>query len=186
VLDPDGVLMRVIDIYPLSIYVGFPAGLYWVAVGKTFADAERKRAQDSHAPGVKKKTFVCSAVLAVALLGVLFAEQYLIDVLGSSRRNDCYFALMLLCPVIFSLVLSWNVNCKHASCLRRMSTVIYCTHVAAGTVIGFALRKLGMNTDRLLVALCLYVATVACCAVLSLLIDKLSEKKHLTWLGYLR
>jgi hypothetical protein len=53
-------------------------------------------------------------------------------------------------------------------------------------VIGFALRKLGMNTDRLLVALCLYVATVASCAVLSLLIDKLSEKKHLAWLGYLR
>lgn len=185
VLDPEGLVMRVIEAYPLSIYVGFPAGFYWIAVGKSFADAQKKDAQD--APGENKisKT-VINALLAVLLFGVLFCEQILIDRLGSSWRNDCYFTLMLLCPVLFSLVLSWNAKCRHASRMRRMSTVIYCSHVAAGTVFGFVLRKLGADTDGILVSLLVYLVTIVCCAVLSLVIDKLSEKKHLGWLRYLR
>ena len=184
VLDPDGILMRVIEAYPLSIYVGFPAGLYWVAVGKTFADIQRRREED--ADSGNKTGAVIGITLAVMLFILLFCEQGLIDKLGSSYRNDCYFTLMLLCPVLFCLVLMWKVKTKRGACMRRMSTVTYCSHMMISTVLGFVLRRLRVSTDGILVSLCVYIVTVVCCVVLSLLIDKLSEKKHFHLLGYLR
>ncbi len=181
-LEPDGLVISLIGLYPESIYVGFPAGLFWIAVGKAFADAQKKRTSPP-ASGNRGRVLIL-AIAAAALFCVLFGEHHLIEVLGSSRRNDCYFALMPLCPVLFYLILSWKAECSHSITIRHMSTVIYCSHVAAGTVIGFVLRKLGVATDAASVSLCVYIATAASCAVLSLLIDKLSEKKHLGWLGY--
>ncbi len=177
VLDADGIVMQMIEAYPASIYNSFPSAVYWIAAGKLMADSECER---------DRLTLKVSAAVGVLMFALLFLEHFMIAQLGSSYRNDCYFSLMLLCPAIFSLVLGWRVECKYSLKMRSLSTVMYCSHVGIGTVIGYVLRKIGLSTDAAGIALCVYMMTVAGCVVVWMLIERCKSYRYLRFLKYLR
>ena len=57
------------------------------------------------------------------------------------NTDDCYFTLMLFCPILFVLVLKNNFVFKSRFRVREQSVILYVFHGTAGRIIGFLLKK---------------------------------------------
>ena len=113
----------------------------------TAAKAERgenitdSSAKSSHAAGLSK---LCGmgigarrAVLAagaVLSMGLLYIEYFIIDHIGCSVDNDCYFALLPLCIFTFLFLETFRGGVRGGVVMRKMSTVIYCMHASVASV----------------------------------------------------
>ena len=175
-LQESNIIVSFLNFYPTNIYLSFPASIVWISIGKIVAEHLE----------ILKEIQLSKKLIATGIgLILLFAEHFVISGYNLSNANDCYFALLLLAPVLFSVILS--VDCKQsvfAKKLRIISTVMYCSHLAAGQVLGFLLEKLGFDTKTVFGASIVFVLAVVCCSGLALLIDRLKKYRYLNWLQY--
>ena len=59
---------------------------------------------------------------------------------------DCYFTLILLCPLIFLIVNRHSITFKSRIRVREISTIIYVVHGSCERIVGFALKKIPFET----------------------------------------
>ncbi|MBQ7133180.1 MAG: acyltransferase family protein [Ruminococcus sp.] len=163
------------NVYPYEIFNSFPVALIWVFFGKLFAQKYKDRKPFSY----KKIIYL---VLSTALL---FAEQMLITRFDCCRYNDCYFMLVLVCPIIFSLLLDWNLNLNCGKLLRVFSTVTYCLHASLRFVVKFAFEKCGYDIGVIPYSVYAFIIILSICAFASYLIYSLHKYRCLKWLRYL-
>ena len=105
-----------------------PGGLFWIAVGNFLA---RKP--------IHIKT-VALKISSVCLWMLVAVERYYIVKFGWQILDDCYFTLILLCPVIFLLVKQNSFTFKSSFRFREISTLIYVMHGSCGRVVGFIMK----------------------------------------------
>lgn len=153
-------------------YNNFVVGLFWVQMGKMFADA---RVRDGSVPD--RRPALVYTVVGLVLLGF---EQVIIDVTGASFTNDCYFALILAVPGIFALILRWNMSTSHAKEMRAVSTITYCFHGTCARVLGFVLGYFGFVDPGFIV----FVITLALSWFVCWAILRLEKRPHLGILRY--
>lgn len=117
----DTVLSAIIDKY-IDIFGGlvcsFPAAIFWVFVGKLFAEEK-----------IKLKSVPLLIILTVCSCAALFFEWKFVISLDGSYNNDSYFMLAPVCVLLFMSIIkirpfSWNKSV----CLKRASTIIYVVH----------------------------------------------------------
>lgn len=109
----------------------FPVAIFWIYVGKCFAQSEGKKCN-------KWMSLGCFLIS----LGGLYLEWYFVQRITGACTNDSY--IMLMPAAIFMFMCIQNINPlenRHGSDIRRASTVIYVTHGSLLPVIGFVLRK---------------------------------------------
>ena len=110
-------------------YTSFPVSFFWISVGCLFAKWR------------KAFKFPSLIVMLAASALLLAAERVLIVMCGLAVTDDCYFSLMLFCPVLFLLVRQCGFTLNSRFRIREISVLIYVTHGAVGRVIGFLLKK---------------------------------------------
>ncbi len=175
-LQDSNIIIAFLNFYPVNIYLSFPVSIIWISIGKIMAEHSRLLNEIS----MSKK--IVAAGIGLVLL---FVEHLIVWKYNLSDANDCYFALLLLSPLLFSVVLS--INCKnsiYAKKLRTISTVMYCSHLAVGQVLGLILKKVGCDTKAFSGALILFLLVVLCCGLIAILVDKLKKYRYLKWLQY--
>ena len=151
-------------------YTSFPAGLFWIAMGKVFADGFRIKL---------KPSIVLSCISAV----LLFLEWFFIKTVTtpSVYTRDVYLMLGPLCVFLFNILISVKpVSIKCAQMLRKMSAIIFAMHGSV-IVILYGICKLAKIS---LPNIVIFLLTAVICVSVSLIILKLEKFKYLRWLKY--
>ena len=75
-------------------------------------------------PIIRRFGIVLSAIL-------LYIEYFIVRFYDFSKENGCYILLVPLCFFIFmELLAADNLKIKNSVTLRKMSTIIYCSHIS--------------------------------------------------------
>lgn len=147
-----------------------PGGLFWIAVGNYLAKK-----------GNGIKTHVLKILFAFSVL-LICAERYLIVRFGWQYLDDCYFTLILLCPVLFLLINGHKFAFTSRFRFREMSTLIFVIHGSCGRVVGFILKMdlfEAINNEYVKVCITLALALIA-----SMVFLALREKSKIKLLKY--
>lgn len=142
----------------------FPAGVYFIAVGKLLTEKNYKS---------------ISIGIIGAVIGILglYIENHIVIINEWRRCDDCYFSLMLLAPSLVLLAISIKDSIQVSTAyLRKMSTIYYCTHYALITIIPIVFRGIEKFS--------LFLCTLLLCTLISIALIKLSQYKRLNWLKY--
>lgn len=147
----------------------FPAAIFWVALGKAFADGF----------AIKKKASIIGVAVSAVLL---FCEWLLVKYLFGMYNNDFYIMLAPLTVSIFSLIISApRREIKYAYQMRKISTVTYVSHGAIVFILGSGLRNL---FDITLPRVAIFLITIALTIALTLVIVWLKKFKYFKWLKF--
>lgn len=148
----------------------FPIALFWVSLGKLLAD--------------RKNDVKTGALISCgALFSVMIALECFFVVKNDWRvLDDCFFMLMLLCPVIFMLVKKMKITVTTKIRIRELSVLIYVTHGCCGRIVGYALKYLfgefyGVNLVKAVIS----VIVIVC---FSQILIYLREKHNIKFLKY--
>lgn len=145
----------------------FPVAIFWVVLGKKFADSNKNY-------NIDFKLIIALVISAVLLL---FEFRFFVDKFGGN--NECPFALIPFCTLFFIFCKELNVQITCSKLLRKLSTVIYASHFSILILIRGVLRAIDFNYSSVL-----YVLTLAICLGLAFLIFFLEKKKGFSWLKY--
>ena len=149
----------------------FPVSLFWICLGKCFAEGTF----DFKFKSIKL------AVLIIASAVLLYAEWLLVKHICGSVNKDCYIFLAPLAVLIFTAIKNAKpLEIKWSRELRFSSTIIYASHGSVLTVVTIALTKiLGSAPKGLLFLMILFA-----CLAISAVIMFLEKKKIFKWLKY--
>lgn len=124
-LSEESLLYKMIIFYPGTVYNSFPVGLFWVVLGKNFADG-----------GVIQKRRILFTGEVISLF-LLLEEYFLIKKWNCMVDNDCYFMLVPVCFFLFPLICNITVQIRPevSRLLRNASTIIFCVHGTLASII---------------------------------------------------
>lgn len=152
---------KVFDLYHLALgvpYISFPSALVWVAIGKIIAENQIK---------VSLRIGLPSLVVAFA---ILFTEHYVGYAKGWILDDDCYLSLLIVCPLIFIMVSQYTIQLGNDAFIRKLSTMIYCSHLSLLTIIEICFAHYGIDASRwILFLLCL--TSASCLSIFLLWIE---------------
>lgn len=152
-------------------YNSFAVALVWISISKLFVDY----------PNFIFLGRSKQRILLIPCIILLYVEQLIIVNLNSYSKNDCYFSLIPLCCVIFSIILHTSINLKNTKILRHFSTITYCLHASLNKLIT---SSFNISTTNFGYAFFFLLITVFFCVVITLAITKLQNFKYLQWLKY--
>ena len=156
-------------------YNSFPVSFLWLAMGKCFADNKEMLY-------LGKKSAQLLSIFAAGIL--LYVEQFLIIKLHSDFRSDCYFMLVPLCGLIFSLILHLKLVIHGAKKLRAFSTITFCLHATLAETIVAVLSKFGLMNWSFRYSVLKWFAILVLCGVATLMILGLERRKGFRWLRF--
>lgn len=152
----------------LSIVNSFPAGLFWVAVGKAFAEKQNRWSN-----GANGILFASGVVL-------LFAEWYCLKKIDGHFKNDFYVMLIPVCLAIFNWILhlppkesSYGLPC------RKASTIIYTTHFSVAVM----LQRFFDIYGKTISFLPLFAITIMICVSITTIILLVAKNDLFRWLN---
>jgi hypothetical protein len=133
----ESLILRFFDVYRdvtyCDFYTSFPAALLWISIGRFFAVKKSK---------VKPHTLIW---IFVILIPVVAFERFFIVTNGWAVTDDCYFSLILLCPIVFLIALGCPQKISKRYKLRELSTLIYVMHGSVGRLVGYVLKLSHLN-----------------------------------------
>ena len=149
-------------VFYLPPYLSFLVAFIWIGIGKVCAESKI-----AIAPMVRR---IVIGILAI----MLYLEYFAIRIFSLSRTNDCYIMLVPLCFFIFlELKSADNFKAKNAVTLRKMSTIIYCSHITVIRICSSVLKYIFHYSNRVMVfAITQLICMMACVIIFNL------EKKH--------
>ena len=116
-----------------SPYNSFPVSLLWIYIGRYLSKNDE----------TKLSTSFLWLVMFVSLT-LLYVEYFYIQKHAFSSADDCYFFLVPLCIVI--MLLFGKVRYIPANpFLRKTSTIVFCSHIALGSIVIFTSKLLGIE-----------------------------------------
>ena len=146
----------------------FPASIFWIVLGKVFADGFR----------IKIKP---SAILALLSSALLFVEWILIKNHTGKFENDFYFMLAPVCVALFSILLQLKPRkIKYAKEMRKLSIIIFASHGAVLSCVLYGGKLLSISLPSPVTFLLTAGASV-CIGVVILLLERY---KYLRFLKY--
>ena len=171
-LPDSGVVMKLFILYPGVVYNSFPVSILWIVIGKYFAETR-------YSYTIKHAVFA----FIVSLL-LLIGEYIMIEILQCSTENDCYFMLVPVSVSLVVILMRAEIQCKYAKQLRKMSTIIYCFHASAASIIRLCLEHSGVmingNLSSWLVFMIVAVVSVVL-AIVILLLERTPLKRVLKY-----
>lgn len=100
--------------YPFN---SFPAALIWILFGKLFVNYEIK---------LNLSLLFCLSALSLLLL---YAEYFIVYLNYIVVDDDCFFSLLIFCPLLMAIMIKLNdIPLKNPLLFRKLSVVIFCTH----------------------------------------------------------
>ena len=160
------VVQDIKELYPFTMYYGFPVGLLFVNMGKILAEKEELKCS--------KSTYVKLGISAI----LLFVESYLIIHFGWYSETPCFIMLIPFCWYCFIIIANLKVKVPYGKEIRVISTVMYCFHFSFKLIIDDLLVNIGWNLNALPYSMYLYLIVVIVSIIVGVVIFKLSQKKY--------
>lgn len=147
-----------------SLVCSFPAALFWVFIGKLFAEQK-----------IKIKSVPLLVVLTLLSCVALFCEWKVVCFLDGYYGNDSYFMLAPVCVLLFLCIekikpFYW----KHSVCFKRLSTIIYVLHASLLLIVS-KLISMVLHVES---PLLFFVVTFIGCVVTYIFIEFAVRKLH--------
>ena len=103
----------------------------------------------------------------------LYLEYFLVTFMNTNKVvDDCYFFLLLVGFFFILLFGRMKLDIHPNLCLRKTSTIIYCSHFTIGVIISYTFRSIfGINLNLLF-----FVLTIFCAFLLSFVILKFESR----------
>jgi hypothetical protein len=145
-----------------GLVCSFPAALFWVFIGKLFAEGK-----------IKIKSTPLLIFFMICSCVALFLEWKFVISLDGSYNNDSYFFLAPLCVLLFLGIerikpLYW----KNSVYFKRASTIIYVTHGSLLAIVS----KLTSMIFKVRIPLLSFILTFIGCAVIYIFIEIVLKK----------
>ena len=146
----------------------FPASIFWIVLGKVFADGFRIKIK----PG---------AILVLVGSVLLFLEWILIKNHTGEFENDVYLMLAPACIGLFSILIQLKPKeIKYAKEMRKLSVIIFASHGAVLSCILYGSKLLSISLPSPVV----FLLTAGICMGVGILILLLEKYKYLRLLKY--
>ena len=140
-----------------GLVCSFPAAIFWVFIGKLFAEQK-----------IKLKSVPLLVTLTVLSCVALFLEWKLVFSLDGSYNNDSYFMLAPLCVLLFICIEKIKPYYWEKSVyFKRMSTIIYVVHAS---LLPFVTKFISIVLN-IKMPLLSFVLTFVGCAVIYIFIE---------------
>ena len=149
-------------------YLSFPVALVWIVIGKIIAENQ---------VNIKAQYGYPALLIAFCLL---YSEHYLSNKYRWVLDDDCYISLLVVVPLIFILISQHSITVKSAGFLRKLSTMIYCSHLSLLKIIDMLLS----NRDLVINSCLLFLLCLSISVGLSVSMLVLEEKYNITILKY--
>ena len=168
----DNIVIKFVEIFTPIFnvpHLSFLVAFMWMGIGKMCAESEFVIT-----PAVRRVGIVISATM-------LYLEHFVIRIFSLSKENDCYIMLVPLCLFIFlELKSADNFKIRNAVILRKMSTIIYCSHITVIRICSGILKYIIHYQSNAIV----FILTILICIVECIVILKLEKKKRFAWLKW--
>lgn len=168
-------LLKVVFLYPGTIYNSFPIAFVWISLGEMLVEIRHSKRFRVLCISARRKRLI----FYVCFVLLLF-EAWMINKVGCSVDNDCYFLLAPTCMILLDILLSINIEKKYAVCLRKLSTIIYCTH---GTIASLIIGRF-IENKGLISCYAAFGATLALSISVGIIFLLLETKKCFKWLKW--
>jgi surface polysaccharide O-acyltransferase-like enzyme len=156
---------KYIDIFG-GLVCSFPAALFWVFIGKLFAEQKIK---------MKSRSLLISLIICSCI--ALFVEWKFVISLDGSYNNDSYFMLAPLCILLFLGVEKIKpIYWKNSVYFKRASTIIYVVHGSLLPVVS----KLISVVFNARISFLSFILTFICCITIYIFVEIAIKKcrKH--------
>lgn len=141
----------------------FPVAIYWIILGKIFAEGHR----------LSKKQSIIGTLISLILLII---EWRIVYWATGKFDNDCYFMLMPLGYFLFAWILRLKpIYSNKLSQFRKITVIVYAFHASAAWVIR---RYLSWSGYRL------FFTTIVICAIIGIGMLQAEKYKFFSWLKY--
>lgn len=155
------VIDRYIDIFG-ELVCSFPAALFWVFIGKLFAEQK-----------IKINSISLFILLILCSCIALFVEWKFVISLDGTYNNDSYFMLAPLCVLLFLGIEKIKPVCwKNSVYFKRLSTIIYVVHGSLLPVISLLISAV----FQIRVPVLSFVLTFICCLAIYIFIEMLIKR----------
>lgn len=132
-----------------SPYNSFPVSLLWIYIGRYLS---RK--------GVISLSTISLFIIICLFLILLYGEYFLIQCYHLAVTDDCYFMLVPTC-VSIAILLGKVKSVSSRPFLRKTSTIIYCSHLVVGSLIGFSFKMFGLSVGDYVKFLIILIACIS-------------------------
>lgn len=164
------VYMKFTEVFGLP-YNNFIIAIPYFIIGKILAEHKDK--------AYNLKMCVTGAWISLILLmiefGLVTGEDFFV------KSCDCLFMLAPIAIFIVMATFSLQWRNKYSAYIRKMSTIIYCSHMSIIVILRIVLTKLGV-ADYYNILLFLLASVISITG--SLIILKLEQNKKFKWLNY--
>lgn len=163
-------LMEYYEMVLNSPVQSFPAGLFWISVGKLFADGFKINMKPS-------------IIIASSSAVLLFIEWFFISRVTSPSLNnaDYYIFLAPLCISLFNIILHFdNLTFKYSTEMRKMSVIIFASHGSILFCVNVLLGLISVSLPSIVIFLAVAILSFGV-SVLVLVLERFSFFK---WLSY--
>ena len=150
-----------------SPFNSFPVSLVWVVISKIIVEKIFY---------IKNSTLVLMSIISAVLLAF---EYIIINKFNLSSNDDCYFMLLPLCLCLYMLFCRLDIGLPEMKNLRKISTIIYCSHISISVVISYVLRHF-WGTEGVWI----FLLTTIVCISMSLIIIRMETYPCFKWLKY--
>lgn len=151
---------KYIDLFG-SLVCSFPASLFWIFIGKMFAENKIK---------FKSVRLLICLIICSALL--LFIEWRNVVNLDGTYNNDSYFMLAPLCVLLFIGIKKIGpIYWENSKYFKHLSTIIYVSHGSILPIIS-KLISIIFNVHNSLLS---FLLTFLCCFVIYILIEFINK-----------
>ena len=150
-----------------SPFNSFPASLVWIVLAKIIVEKEINMGN------------VAAGLIAIVSSVMLALEYVIIQRFDLALCDDSYFMLLPLCFCLYLLFCRLDVGLPEMKYLRKMSTIIYCSHISVSIVVSYVIRHfVGIDCGST------FFPTLIICICLSAIIIKTEKYSHFSWLRY--
>ena len=166
-------LKRIRGFYPKYLPTSFPAAMVWFVLGKIMAVNKAKWNTAAFHPGI----LLIPALILLGFEGhMVYVNKWL------THRNDCYFSLLLVCPLIFMTFSKWKPKRNYVSRWRSFTVVLYCLHPSLGYIVKKVLTDVWRVKMTLAYSMAAFWGIIAVCFAAYCLMCVLSKRvRILRW-----
>ena len=164
------VLKTIRGFYPKYPATSFPAAMIWFVLGKILAVHKGKW----NTFAVHPEIFLIPGLILLGIEGQLVCTNKWL-----TSRNDCYFSLLLACPLIFMTFCKWEPKRNLISRWRSFTVVLYCVHPSLVYIVKGVFKEVLRVKMTLKYSMAAYFGIVAACFVVYWVMSVLSKKSRI-------
>ncbi len=153
----------------------FPTAICWMLIGSFISRTNIALTEVWH-------YILAQALILISFAALYFEWMYIYQSIGVATIE--LSLLVVVCPLIFISIKDLNISLKHASTLRKLSTLIYLIHITTADMVRYFFALGNIDPYALGISVAVFFITLVISHGWSFLLLWIEKKKYFTWVRY--